>query len=278
MIKYVIIGFLALLQVVNVFNYEAKQNLRIHFLDIGQGDSILIRTPDKINILIDGGPDASVIDNLGRVMPFYENNIHYVIATHGDADHIAGLIDVFERFNVENFIYNGESKNTILFDRLLELVELEKSNIIFVDSKADQVIGCCLSIDFLWPLNGFDEHIDSNDNSVAFIATYDNFDIYLGGDLSSKYEIQSLQRISKNIEIHKAGHHGSKTSSSIDFLNLINPELTIISVGENNKFNHPDPNLLKNLKNLKIDYLRTDLNGIISLYSDGEAYYIETEK
>lgn len=260
------------------FTVSRENYFQVHFLDVGQGDSILLVTPDKEYILIDGGPSGHVIEQLGQTIPFWQNTLDYVVATHGDADHVTGLVDVLERYNVENFIYNGEQKNTLVYKKLMYLVEKRNSNTIQATSETDFLIGCCLYIDMMWPHNGYEEGLGSNDSSVAFIASYGEFDVYLAGDLSSQYEIQMLSGRESDIEIHKTSHHGSKTSSPAGLFELINPEISIISAAEDNRYGHPHSEVLTVLEREKIQVYRTDHHGKISIFSDGKDYFVKTER
>lgn len=259
------------------FAVSRENYLQVHFLDVGQGDSVLLVTPDKEYILIDGGPSSGVIEQLGKTMPFWQNRLDYVVATHGDADHVTGLVDVLERYEVENFVYNGEQKNTLVYKRLMQLAKTNDANIIQATAESDFLVGCCLYIDMLWPVNGYDENLGSNDSSVALVASYGEFDVYLAGDLSSQYELQMLSGQKYDIEIHKTSHHGSKTSSPPELFELINPEVSIISAAEDNRYGHPHNEVLTILNQERVRVYRTDEHGNVSIFSDGDNYFVKTE-
>lgn len=259
-------------------SFSRETRLQIHFLDVGQGDSILMVTPDKKYILVDGGPSGQVVEELAKFIPFWQRRLDYVVATHGDADHVTGLVDVFERYDVGTFVYNGEQKETIVYRRLMELVDLEEADTVSVTDKTDFVIGCCLSIDMLWPTTGFDEVLGSNDSSVAFLATYREFDVYLAGDLSSEYELSMIKDLDKKVEIHKASHHGSRSSTSEELVDRLRSEVTVISAGLDNRYSHPHEEVLGILSGNRSRVYRTDLHGSVSIYSDGSGFVVKTEK
>jgi len=254
-----------------------EDRLQVHFFDVGQGDSILFITPDKKYVLVDGGPGSDVMEGLGKTVPFWQDKLDYVIATHGDSDHITGLVDVFERYRVENFVYNGEQKNTLVYKRLMQLVDGSNAKVINATSESDFFIGCCLYIDMLWPTDGYDDVLGSNDSSVSFVASYGEFDIYLAGDLSSQYEIQMLSSQNYDIEVHKASHHGSKSSSPLGLFELLNPDVSVISAGEDNRYGHPHNDVLAVLQQAGVQVYRTDYHGNISIFSNGKDYILETE-
>ncbi len=259
------------------FTIHREDRLQVHFFDVGQGDSILLITPDKKYILVDGGPGDEVMEGLGKTIPFWQDRFDYVIATHGDSDHITGLVDVFERYGVDNFIYNGEQKDTLVYKKLMNLVNESGADIIKTTSKNDLQIGCCLYIDMLWPIEGYDETLGSNDSSVSFVASYKEFDIYLAGDLSSSYELQMLSSKNYDVEVHKASHHGSKTGSPEELFGLIQPDISIISAGKDNRYGHPHKEVLEVLKQNNIMYYRTDYYGNISIFTNGVSYTVKTE-
>lgn len=250
---------------------------QIHFLDIGQGDSILLVTPDDKYILVDGGPDEKVIEQLGKVLPFWQRKLDYVIASHSDADHITGLVDVVSRYEVENFIYNGEQKNTLTYRKLMNVLEEKGVNINLASADNDFYIGCCVYIDVLWPLKDYDENLGSNDSSVAFIVSYKDFNVYLAGDLSSRYEVEMLNESKKvfEVEVQKVSHHGSRTSSSKELLEIIDPEISIISVGRDNSYGHPHREVLNIMEELHIPVYLTSELGNITILSDGKKYYMK---
>lgn len=272
MLKY-IIGIIGLF-LYTVASIATNNILEVHYLDIGQGDSVLISTPDDYDILVDGGPGNDVLSELGEVLSFWDREIDLVIATHPDADHIFGLIEVLKRYDVEKVMMTTYEHNSLLFKHFLELVKEKEIEIIYADSTNDLDVGCCLKLDLLWPMHGNIDGLDSNDTSIAFLASFGDFDMYFDGDLSSKYEEIAAKEIMRDLEVVKLGHHGSKTSSSDIFFDIIDPDIAIISCGFQNKFGHPHEEVLEKLKNRKIKYYRTDQDGRITLESDGKSYKV----
>lgn len=261
---------------INIFEHSTPSEMYLHLLNVGQGDSILLKTIDRKYILIDGGPNSNVIDEMADFLPFWETRLDYVIATHGDADHIGGLVEVFERYRVDNFIYNGEEKQTLMFNQLLENVKKNNNKIIRAEAGQHIQVGCCSLLEILWPNKNPPQ--DSNDKSVAMIFKYKDFDIYLAGDLGYEIEEEITTGLEKSIEVMKLSHHGSRTSTSEKTLTNISPEIGLISLGRNNKFGHPHEEVTNLLKEHNINILRTDLHGTISISSDGSSGRMKIKK
>ncbi len=261
----------------NVYRSYNIDSLLIQVLDVGQGDAIVIRTTDDKYILIDGGPGEVVLEQLGKVLPFWQKTFDLVIATHGDSDHISGLVEVMNRYEVKVFIYNGEDKNTEVFDELMRRADIHNVRVETARSDMDIQIGCCLSFDVLWPNISYSPELSSNDLSVGLIASYGNFDMYFAGDLSSNYEEEMLKNLPKHVEVMKLSHHGSKTSTSLELLDLLTPEKAIISVGKGNTYGHPSKNIIDSLSSRGVVIHRTDEEGIVSILTYGNTYEVNPE-
>ncbi|MBP9758419.1 MBL fold metallo-hydrolase [Candidatus Dojkabacteria bacterium] len=244
--------FILLLSLVLYFLYGIyfiDERFGIYFLNVGQGDSTLIETPDKKYMLVDGGPDDSVIDELRYSLPFWKRKIDYVFVTHTDADHLAGIIDVLKFYTVENVIYTPSKPETELVKEFNNLLAKRNINVFDLSANDSLKLGCCVTIDMVWVQNekiGVQE-ANINNFSKSFILKYGNFRALLAGDLESKYEevVATINPI--EIDLLKVGHHGSKTSSSLDFLKRISPKFAIISVGKDNKYGHPNNETIDNL-------------------------------
>lgn len=242
---------------VSFTSWRESSYFRLVFLDIGQGDSILIVTPHGQTILIDGGPDASVLKKLGTVLPFWLRKIDLVILTHAHDDHLAGLIDVLKRYQIKQILignYNNETPLTKVWRD-----ELIKSKSEIIKAREGMIFNfsdnCSLKI-----LSAAEAATDENDLSVVSLFSCLNKNIFLGGDASAK--IESKINISK-VDIAKISHHGSMTSNSQAFLDKINPNLAVISVGVNNKFNHPSPVIVDRLSTGGVNIFRTDQLGSV---------------
>lgn len=259
--------------------------LEITFFDVGQGDSILIKTDNKETFLIDSGRDNSVIYKLEKFLPLFAKNIDYIIATHPDTDHIFGFLSVLSKYKIKNILINDYQKNN---DILTELEQKIKKEIDI--EKADKIeANCGDKIKFknnndsiiyvLSPINDNLSINESNDNSIVLLFIYNNFSFLFTGDISKEIEDKLFLNIEncfnkedsllikekiKNLTVLKVSHHGSKTSSSEGFLKKIKPEYSIISAGKNNSYGHPTKETLDILNKYSKNILSTIENGDIT--------------
>jgi competence protein ComEC len=277
MIKHLVVFLVVICQLVfNIIENDGDGLMYLHMLDVGQGDAFLLQTVDNKYILIDGGPSSNLIDVMADYMPFWQKRLDLVIATHGDSDHIGGLVELGERYDIDDFIYNGESKNTLIYEELMRNINLNGVDISIAQSGEEIRVGCCMEIDILWPDSINIE--DSNDRSVSVIARYKDFDIYMAGDLGYKYEEKISNNLGVDIEVMKLSHHGSRTSTSSKVIDNINPQITLISAGKDNKFGHPHKEVIDLLDKNNIIQYRTDIQGTVSIKSDGSNYGVDIEK
>ncbi|MCA9380433.1 MBL fold metallo-hydrolase [Candidatus Dojkabacteria bacterium] len=277
MIKHFVVFLVIVCQLLfNIIENDNDGLMHLHMLDVGQGDAFLLQTVDKKYVLIDGGPSSNLIDVMADYMPFWQNRLDLVIATHGDSDHIGGLVELSERYDIEAFIYNGESKNTLIFEELMKNISFDGVDISIAQSGEEIRVGCCMEIDILWP--GSINIEDSNDRSVSIIAKYQDFEIYMAGDLGYKYEEKITNNLGVDIEVMKISHHGSRTSTSTKVVDNIRPQITLISAGKDNKFGHPHREVLDLLDKNNIIQYRTDIQGTVSIKSDGSDYVVDIEK
>ena len=277
MIKHFVVFLAIVCQLLfNIIENDNDGLMHLHMLDVGQGDAFLLQTVDKKYVLIDGGPSSNLIDVMADYMPFWQNRLDLVIATHGDSDHIGGLVELSERYVIENFLYNGESKNTLIFEELMKNISIDGVDISIAQSGEEIQVGCCMEIDILWP--GSIKIEDSNDRSVSIIAKYKDFEIYMAGDLGYKYEEKITNNLGVDIEVMKLSHHGSRTSTSTKVVDNIRPQITLISAGKDNKFGHPHREVLDLLDKNNIIQYRTDIQGTVSIKSDGSGYVVDIEK
>lgn len=256
-----------------VLNRNKEQYLKVVFLDVGQGDAIYIESPNKKQILIDGGPDAKLLSELGKVMPFADRSIDMIIATHGDMDHIGGLSILSDNYNIDNILVSGNNSSSQISDSLDE--KIKKYNIkkiiakrgmhIVMDDKEN------IYLDILFPDRDV-SNFDTNDSSIVAKLTHKNNSFMFTGD-ASLYTENLIEWNEKedtlDSDVLKLGHHGAKTSSSILWLEKITPDIAIISAGKNNKYGHPSKDVIDRLNNLKIPYLNTANVGNIIFKSDG---------
>lgn len=248
--------------------------LEVNFFDVGQGDAIFIETPNKTQVLIDGGPSNSqILEKLNNKMPFYDRYIDLVIVTHMDADHIGGLLYVIDRFEIGGILVSSTSSNTELSDKFLQTAE--EKNIPLVLVKAGDNFQLDEDINML-VLSPWEELLDSsisqladNDLSVVTKLTYKDDSFLFTGDAERRVEYALAQsELDISADVLKIGHHGSNTSSVQYFLGKVNPKLAIIQVGKNN-YGHPHQSVLERLSGVNI--LRNDQNGDITINSYGNS-------
>jgi len=275
LINLIILGYWFILFNGNVL----EDDLRVVFLNIGQGDAALIQTSQQ-NILVDGGPDKNIIYKLDKYIPFYNREIDLMILTHLDADHLIGLVEVLKRYSVEKVIHNG-LKN-------YDSIALEWEKLIFEKNISQQIVDIPLNIkldeqvliEFLWPSQDLIKESKGDDNftSLVFKLTHGNNKFLFTGDIPKEVEeVLILTEKDLKADVLKAGHHGSKYSSTMEFLSKVKPKYGVISCGENN-FGHPSLRVLKNLENVGAEILRTDQLGDIIFLSDGQHLMLTSEK
>lgn len=268
--------FLGLLFVATFFVWyavfaESDRSLTVAFLNVGQGDSILIDTPNNQQILIDGGPNRQVLAEISKVMPFYDRSIDVVIATHPDSDHIGGLPEVLERYDVDFFIEPGAESTNAVSKELEKIVEEKKIKKVLARRGMKLVISDNAYLLILFPDRDV-SRMDTNDASIVAKLVYGNTSFLFTGDSPQKIEkyLISIDSEGLDVDVLKAGHHGSKTSSSESFIGYTSPDYAIISAGKNNRYGHPHQEAIDILEKFGVKILRTDLLGSIILKSDGE--------
>ena len=241
--------------------------LKVHFIDVGQGDSILIQTPDGKTVLIDGGPKSSGSSLVSYLKKQGITKINVMVATHPHEDHIGGLIDVINNFTVDNIIDSGNSHTTVTFKDYLNAIKTNNINFIVPDLGQEFDIGQNIKMQILGPISLTD---DLNNSSIVIKMTYNAASFLFAGDAQSQEENQILSKgYDLSSQVLKVGHHGSASSSSINFLKAVSPTIGVISCGINNSYGHPDDQTLKNLTSIKAIIYRTDLTGSIIIESDG---------
>jgi|AntAceMinimDraft_16_1070373.scaffolds.fasta_scaffold14869_4 competence protein ComEC len=257
---------LIILLILNVFSWSVifqesqDKGLEVCFLDIGQGDSFFIETPQGHQILIDGGPDNALTEKLEQRMPFWDRTIDLVILTHSDKDHLFGFLEVLKNYEIENILWTGALGKSLLFEQWQKAVENEGTKVWiaekgFIVSLPDQRY-----FEVLYPLESLEgrEVSAMNDTSIVMMLNVDREKILFTGDISKKIEHLLVEEgISLKADILKVPHHGSKTSSSEEFLEAVEPNLAIISVGRDNSYGHPSPSVLARFEESGIKVLQT---------------------
>lgn len=256
--------------------YFRPHLLKVSFYNVGQGDSIFIETPDRYQILVDGGRGHKVLEEIGNDMPFYDRTIDLIIPTHPDSDHISGLVDVLERYEVKNVLIPRIPSETLAYNRLLEDIGREGAavrELVRQENIQKIILPGNVSMEILNPLQG-ERYENNNDSSAVTIFQYDSVGFFLLADVSAKKEEKLIPLIPKGIEVLKVAHHGAQSSLNFNFLKAVSPQLSVISVGENN-YGHPSPEVLKTLSALGSKIWRTDREGTLTIYSDGKTYWVK---
>lgn len=248
-------------------NFHIPRDMKIYFIDVGQGDSTLIVTSHSKKILIDGGEGKTDL-LLDYLLDRRIKTIDYMIVSHFDIDHVGGLFTIIDKLKVKNVIIGNQFSNSENIQKFLEIQNRRKVKLHIIKSGDRINIEKDLYLDILWPgdNNLINENI-LNNNSLICKLCYKNFSILFTGDIEKEAE-EIICKQYKNIDILsstilKIAHHGSNTSSTEQSLKLINPRIALIGVGNNNKFGHPNNEVIERLKALNCKIYRTDLNGEI---------------
>ncbi|MFQ5661724.1 MAG: ComEC/Rec2 family competence protein [Candidatus Paceibacteria bacterium] len=269
------------LLIINIFIWSvifAQENnrLTVAFLDVGQGDSIYIEAPNGNQVLIDGGSGKAVLRQLSKVMPFYDRSIDVVIATHPDKDHVGGLPDVLQRYEIDLILDSGREAESATYKELVRLTELKNIRNIFAKRGMVVVLDNEVYFNILFPDRDV-SGVESNTASVVAQLVYGDTEFMLTGDSPKAIENYLVMLDGENLEsdVLKAGHHGSKTSSAESFLGYVAPKYSVISAGKNNRYGHPHKEVLDTLKQFGSAILSTQDKGIIIFESDGENIFIK---
>ena len=242
--------------------------LRVVFLDVGQGDAIFIQTPAGRQVLIDGGPNKSVLAELSRVMPFYDRSIDAVILTHPHLDHVGGLVEVLKRYEVGYAVESGDEHSIAEFAEWQNL--LKEAGVRKVQARRGLRLNLDngILLDFLLP-EKMEVGDDPHKNMAVSRLSYGRTCFLFTGDIERELEWEILKD-GIECEVLKVGHHGSKTSTSDAFLEAVKPDFAVISAGRKNRYNHPSQVVLDKLQAAGIRIFRTDLDGAVLMESDGE--------
>ena len=261
---------------------------QINFVDVGQGDCTYIKTFSGKNIIIDGGEGNTEKYDYGEnvVLPYLLDRnvkkIDYLIISHADSDHIGGLFAVIENLKIDKILIGIQPQ---ISEQYVDLLKASKANNIeIVELKAGDRLSLEkeMFLDVLWPKeNKFINENELNNNSLVFKINYKNFSILFTGDIEEVAENAILKLYEGNENILKAtilkvAHHGSKTSTCLEFLNRVNPQIVLIGVGKNNKFGHPSKGVINKLNDNDAKIYRTDVNGEINIIFNKNGITVDT--
>ena len=245
----------------------SSQDLSIYFLDVGQGDSELIKIGD-VDILVDGGPDAKVLESLSKVLPISDRYLDLVILTHPHLDHFGGLIDILKNYQVGYLLDSGfghDTQSYIYFKK--EVTEKDIKHLAL--REGDKIKYKDLEFDIISPtINARPVKAkDIHNNTITFLLKKENFKGIFTGDINFKIENNLLNKYKEQLTANllKVSHHGSDKSTSNNWLKIVKPQISIIGVGKNNRYGHPKEALLSRLQNSGIKIFRTDQDGTIKV-------------
>ncbi|MFC1622425.1 ComEC/Rec2 family competence protein [Patescibacteria group bacterium] len=273
----IILTVVVLIASATIYYLYHENKSEVIFFDVGQGDSILINLPGNNEVLIDGGPDSTVLYKLGKYLPIYNRDIELMILTHPHADHITGLLEVLKRYKVKQVMYTDVNYNAENYNQFIKILKHENIKTIKIsDINLDE--NNFLQIIYPWGNPKDLESENQNNNSIVVkLITKVGLNFLLTGDIEAeieeilisknnvglKHPLDVSNSLDLSANILKVAHHGSITSSNQDFLQAVQPEQAIISVGKDNKFGHPSLRVIRRLERMGIEVLRTDEIGDI---------------
>ncbi|MDP4007646.1 MAG: MBL fold metallo-hydrolase [Candidatus Peregrinibacteria bacterium] len=285
-INKLIIGLLIAVALLHLTFVKIPTQAEVNFLDIGQGDSVLIVTPELHTILIDGGPGETVLEQIGEVLPFFAHDIDLMVLTHPHRDHLEGLLEVIQRYNVHHLLLAGDDYGSGLYRQFLEFARMEEASsglqIHFAEASTDIKVPSGdgeILLDIFHPINLItgQKYDNANNASIvirmSYISRLRSLESYyrsfmFTGDCEKECEQQILSvypATALTADILKIGHHGSRTSSLQAFLDAVSPKIAVIQVGADNQFEHPHPETLEKLSAMNVEVHRNDLEGRITM-------------
>lgn len=267
--------FTAILVILALLSYPDRY-LHIWFLNVGQGDATLIKTPSNHYFLIDGGPSDQVVNELGKILPFWQRKIDAVLLTHPQADHMSGLIDVMKRFQVQRVLINPIKNDTAEWREFFQLVR-DKQVLLRHFWQSELIIDNDIIIEGLWPpperLGSPISDADLNALSQISLLKFGNFRALLLGDSELGLENPALEFFPwERVNLMKIPHHGSKNALSSQSLNRLLPKVGIISVGQGNSYNLPNKETIEFLEKSDVKVLRIDEMGTIEVVTNGRGW------
>jgi beta-lactamase superfamily II metal-dependent hydrolase len=248
--------------------------LEIHFINVGQGDSILIDLGET-EVLIDGGEKSpGVVDYLKK---YVDGPLEVMVATHPHSDHIGGLIAVLAAFQVQQIWHNGEDSDSSTYSQFMSAVQTEGAQV-YIGKRGDRIITGSLTFVVLNPRTPAGT---VNNNSIVLSLSYGQIDFLFMADAEKEAEGAMLVAADMpvpDVEILKVGHHGSRTASSKDFLAAASPEVAVYMAGTGNRYGHPHQETLAALAQIGAKIFGTDVNGTITVKTDGWTFVVQTER
>jgi competence protein ComEC len=256
--------------------------LTVAFLDIGQGDSILILSPNGSTLLIDGGNSDNDGTNviIPKLREWGRTQLDVMVATHPDADHIGGLPVVLENFPVDTVALTGQAHSTKVYERFLTDIRDKGVNAIQTRTGTTIPFDPAVKVEVLGPDDRFvQDEGDSNNASIVIKLTYGQIGFLFTGDAETDEE-QAILSSGANVRstVLKAGHHGSRSSTSEAWLAAVAPQIAVISAGQGNQYGHPHQEILDRLNRAGVRIYRTDQSGTITITTDGSTINVATDR
>ena len=272
--KYVGVTFVIYVLIFSIYCFVPKV-LRFKFIDVGQGDCTLILTEFNRKILIDGGGSENYEVGKNVLIPYLLreriNCIDYVFISHFDTDHVGGILEILEEMKVKNVIISKQFEESVNYTKFCEIVKKKKINVIEVKARDRIKIDKSLYFDVLWPMEE-KQLIENSLNNLSLVLkmVYMNYSILFTGDIEKIAEEKILECYKEELDvldcdILKVAHHGSDSSSTLEFINAVSPKICLIGVGKDNKYGHPNKSVLDVFTNANCRIYRTDLNGLIDM-------------
>ena len=246
-------------------------DFKVDFIDVGQGDSVLVSFDINKQILVDGGPDSGITDKLRAKMPPYDRTIEYVILTHPHADHLTGLVAILDHYQVEKIIETSAESSSFVYKMWQKKVEDKKIPVEIVDSRRIENFGSGAQGEFFWP-DGNIDGLSLNDTSIVMKFSMDGGKIMFMGDAEQETQGKVLDG-GRDFEsqIVKIAHHGSENGFLDELMEKIQPKYAVISVGKNS-FGHPASSVIEALEKLSIEVLETIKEGAIEFGWNGSEF------
>lgn len=253
-----------------VFQEDRRGLLTVSFLDVGQGDSIFIDAPSGAQVIIDGGRTPEVLRKLAQAMPWYDRSIDLMIATHPDADHVGGLIDVLERYRVGAIVHSSVEGDTAIFAALQRAMKNENARVISADRGQIFELGRGAYVEILSPDREV-PRVETNTGCVVARLVYGETAFMFSCDAPESIEEYVVRAGAEDLrsDVLKAGHHGSKTSSSPLFVGYVSPKFAVFSRGCDNSYGHPSPETVDTFARFGVPTFDTCTEGTVRFVSDG---------
>lgn len=252
------------------YGYYGRNSARVVFCDVGQGDGAYIRTPTGIDIVIDAGPDNRMLSCLGRTMPLFDKTIEYAFLSHQHADHYGGFLGIAQNYRIERFYSSSGETDSKTYAQFKSLLAAKGTYTYLILAPQRIEVDFVTSFDFIWPSPGLVSS-DLNEHSQVFLLNLNNYRYLFTGDVSPfvlSVLAQNYLSIVQNADVLKVPHHGSHNGLTYEFLKLADPTLSVISVGMQNRFNHPSKSTLDHFKALGKKVYMTRDRGDITITID----------